>query len=323
MNKVLLLSAVVLVVAVSNADVLVQWGETGPDGNTQGATDIVTANVNYVGRSSTYDGGEDNPVVGSNYYLNNAGRNAVFASAASAGFKQALVAQASSGDRLTQYDTIASGLTFRNMIMWESTNFLVNSAGYTVTNVTININARDVSNIEAGVRVIVQQGSSFYVTDAQSFNNTFSQLIFNLSVATWYDFTPFVSGVEAIGSIASVSLTDIDGIGFYTTVKNGDAVLSKGTGSQVSYFQLTGSTSGGGGPIDPPPASVVSIDSAGAGQDVINWTTAQGSGYVYSVWYSTNLLNGFQPLVTNLTDTVQSWTNTVDASPVFYQIKAQ
>lgn len=79
----------------------------------------------------------------------------------------------------------------------------------------------------------------------------------------------------------------------------------------------------GGGQAEPPPTSLVSIGTVGGGQDVISWTTAQGSGYVYSVWYSTNLLAGFQPLATNLADTVQSITNIITASPVFYQIKAQ
>jgi hypothetical protein len=77
---------------------------------------------------------------------------------------------------------------------------------------------------------------------------------------------------------------------------------------------------------EPPPPPTVEqggSGSFGSGEDVINWTTVQGSGYVYSVWYSTNLLDGFQPLETNLADTVQSITNIIDASPVFYKIKAQ
>lgn len=80
---------------------------------------------------------------------------------------------------------------------------------------------------------------------------------------------------------------------------------------------------GNGDPTTPPPAPVVSIVTVGTGQDVISWTTVPGSGYVYSVYYSTNLLDGFIPLQTNLADTVQLWTNTIDVSPVFYQIKAQ
>lgn len=73
----------------------------------------------------------------------------------------------------------------------------------------------------------------------------------------------------------------------------------------------------------PPLAPVVSIESVGAGQDVISWTTQQGFGYTYDVYYSTDLILGFLPAVTNLPDTVQIWTNAIDASPVFYQVRAQ
>jgi PKD repeat protein len=80
------------------------------------------------------------------------------------------------------------------------------------------------------------------------------------------------------------------------------------------------------GPHAPPPAPTASLGSSGSfgnGQDVLSWTTVQGSGYVYGVWYSTNLLNGFQPLETGLSDTVTRITNTITASPVFYKIEAQ
>jgi PKD repeat protein len=80
----------------------------------------------------------------------------------------------------------------------------------------------------------------------------------------------------------------------------------------------------GDGSIDPPPASVVSFGASfGNGQDVVNWTTTQGFGYVYSVYYSTDLVTGFLPLQTDLPDTVQSLTNTIDAPVVFYKIEAQ
>jgi hypothetical protein len=75
------------------------------------------------------------------------------------------------------------------------------------------------------------------------------------------------------------------------------------------------------GSPEPPPASVITVGSLGAGADVINWTTAPG--YTYSVWYSTNLLDGFQPLQTELADTVQSITNTIDAPTMFYKIEAE
>jgi hypothetical protein len=101
--------------------------------------------------------------------------------------------------------------------------------------------------------------------------------------------------------------------------------LASANSTEHSIPQLTLFLGSGGGTpvVDPPSPSVITLGGLSAGQDVITWTTQTGSGYVYSVWYSTNLLDGFLPLVTNLADTVHSITNTINASPVFYQIKAQ
>lgn len=63
------------------------------------------------------------------------------------------------------------------------------------------------------------------------------------------------------------------------------------------------------------------LTSFGRGQDVISWIP--GPGHVYHVYYSTNLQQGFQPLETNLPDTVQSLTNTISAPSVFYKIEAR
>jgi PKD repeat protein len=78
---------------------------------------------------------------------------------------------------------------------------------------------------------------------------------------------------------------------------------------------------GSGGPTNAPATFVISAAGAlGSGSDVLNWTTE--AGYIYSVWYSTNLLDGFQPLETNLDETVTSLTNNITTSPVFYKIEA-
>jgi hypothetical protein len=76
--------------------------------------------------------------------------------------------------------------------------------------------------------------------------------------------------------------------------------------------------------VVPPPAPVMSISISG-NKNIISWTTVQGSGYVYSVYYSTNLVKGFLPLPlqTNLPDTVQRLTNIINAPAVFYKIDAQ
>lgn len=81
------------------------------------------------------------------------------------------------------------------------------------------------------------------------------------------------------------------------------------------------STSGAGGPTDPPAEFWITSDSLGAGEDVIHWTTE--AGYLYSVLYSTNLLQGFVPLQTGLDYTVTSYTNSVSTPQIFYKVEAQ
>lgn len=79
-------------------------------------------------------------------------------------------------------------------------------------------------------------------------------------------------------------------------------------------------TEAGGGIVDPPAPFHVTSGRLGADTYVLNWTTE--TGYLYSVWYSTNLLSGFLPLATDLPDSVTRLTNTTSVSPVFYKIEA-
>ncbi len=228
-----------LPLASLNAAVLVQWGATGTPPSTQGATDIVTANQNYVSASTTYNGTvANNPIVGANYYTVATGRSPFF-STGSSGTPTGLVESAASGDRLVQYQSVGTGLTFRSMTVWTAANFLTIPTGLTLEAVSMNIVTRGGANIiNAGVRVVVQQGANFYISAAQSFNNTFATKTFSLATETWYNFTPFASGVETIGSVATFSLADIEGVGFYTTAENSN-IAATNTGSQISYFQAT------------------------------------------------------------------------------------
>lgn len=104
------------------------------------------------------------------------------------------------------------------------------------------------------------------------------------------------------------------------TMGSGDAV----TNQTPTLTLVTGSGGSTNTPPSPPPAPVIGLSRSG-NQGVISWTTAQGSGYVYSVYYSTNLMSGFLPLQTNMPDTVQSFTNTIDPAvpAAFYKVEAQ
>jgi hypothetical protein len=127
----------------------------------------------------------------------------------------------------------------------------------------------------------------------------------------------FTWSLSAVGALSDGDAVEIalliydqrNAASYYTAVDNiqiSDIVIETGGSSGV------------------PPAPIVSFGSSfGAGQDVILWDTVQGSGYVYSVYYSTDLMDDFQPLETNLADTVQIWTNATTAPKAFYQIRAK
>jgi hypothetical protein len=73
------------------------------------------------------------------------------------------------------------------------------------------------------------------------------------------------------------------------------------------------------------PASVLRISNFQplASQSILQWQSA--SGRVYSVYWATNLMNGFQPLETNILWPQNSWTDTVHGAQAgsFYKINVR
>lgn len=97
--------------------------------------------------------------------------------------------------------------------------------------------------------------------------------------------------------------------------------LSLGTENSTAGFRVVKL---GSEPVPPPiPPEPIAVFSASDGQSVISWTPVQGSNFVYSIYYSTNLMDGFLPLETNLSDTVLSVTNIMDTPVKFYKIEVQ
>jgi PKD repeat protein len=123
-------------------------------------------------------------------------------------------------------------------------------------------------------------------------------------------------GDGATSNTTATSVAHTYAAGTYTV-----SLIVSGTGGSSTNTQSNVITASAP-VVVPPPAPVMNIGISG-NQNIISWTTVQGSGYVYGVWYSTNLLNGFLPLQTNLADTVKSLTNIINAPSVFYKIEAQ
>jgi hypothetical protein len=76
-------------------------------------------------------------------------------------------------------------------------------------------------------------------------------------------------------------------------------------------------------PKNPQSRFQMSADKFPASENVLRWNAA--SGRVYSVYYSTNLLNGFQPLATNIPWTAGAFTDTVHnaQSQGYYKIDVE
>jgi hypothetical protein len=216
-----------LLAGAGYADTLVQWGERPTGAGTPG-TNIVSANQNFIGSGTTYSGLTNNPAVGANYYPESTGRSPHFSAAVSSTAYGGgrLVEGASNGDRIAAYgQNVPAASTYRGMVMWASNYFLITDRAMTVTNVVLSIQQRSNANTtDQGVRVVVQQGSSFYASDAQVFGANYLTQTFAFASATWYEFTPFSSGAESIGSsVAAPSFNNLQAIGYYFTARNGGA----------------------------------------------------------------------------------------------------
>lgn len=76
-------------------------------------------------------------------------------------------------------------------------------------------------------------------------------------------------------------------------------------------------------PTNPASVFLISDPRSLTSENILQWNAV--SGRVYSVYWTTNLLNGFQPLATNIVWPQNSWTDQVDGtqSGGFYKIKVQ
>jgi hypothetical protein len=237
-RRPLQLIAGLLLPALGSADTLVHWGELS--GVTPGNTNIVTANQNFVGATSTYTGTTNNPAVGASYYPEASGRSPWF-SAASSVIGTRIAENASSGDRLTLYASTAAGGTFRGMYMWVSNYFLAVNHPFVLTNVTLVINQRSNANTtNQAVRVVVQQDGLYFVTDGRPFGANATTNAYILAAESWSSFTPFSSGTETIGgTVAAPSFTNIQAVGCYFTAQNGGGAAAN-TGGQLAHFRADG-----------------------------------------------------------------------------------
>jgi formylglycine-generating enzyme required for sulfatase activity len=283
-------SPLLLLPGLLAAETLVQWGELS--GVTPGNTNIVTANQNFIGTSSTYTGATNNPAVGAAYYPEATGRSPWF-SAASSVIGARIVEHASSGDRLTMYASTAAGATFRGMYMWVSNYFLAVSQPFVATNVLLVMNQRSNANTtDQSVRVVVQQNDQYFITDGRPFSANASTSSYTLATETWYSFSPFSSGSESIGgAVAAPSLTNVQAIGCYFTTLNGGGAAAN-TGAQLWHFRVNGTPVASGpvfytltaAPQNPAWGSVTPTSGVHAAGSVVAVTATASNYFYFSNW---------------------------------------
>lgn len=74
-------------------------------------------------------------------------------------------------------------------------------------------------------------------------------------------------------------------------------------------------------PTNPASIFLISDFRSPASGNILQWNAT--SGRVYSIYGSTNLLNGFQPLATNIVWPQNSWTNPLQPDEGFYRLKVR
>jgi len=235
------------------AQTLIQWGEAPSGAGTRGTNIIVPPNKNFTFTTNrvellTYSGITNNPWVGgTNYYWDSQDRAPYFSSAMSDVSLSiqpvAIVEQANSGDRISVYGgNIAPGGTFRAMVMWPTYLYFTSNQLVTIGAVSLAINQRlNPTTTNQGLRVVVQEEGSFYISGAVAFSANTTTQSFHLGSQTWHAFSPFSNGTETIGSVVGTPpFTNVQAVGYYFTVQNG-ALISTQIGANVQFFRATGS----------------------------------------------------------------------------------
>jgi hypothetical protein len=136
-----------------------------------------------------------------------------------------------------------------------------------------------------------------------------------------------VEGVVDMGAyeyqgIVGLADSDNDGINDdwerqYGGNQNPDATCSNGVNTILQAYVA------GLDPKNPQSRFQMAAEKSPASENILRWNAT--SGRVYSVYYSTNLLNGFQPLATNIPWTAGAFTDTVHnaQSQGYYKIDVE
>ena len=180
---------------------MVQWGAPGGE-------NIISDHL-HCGGTSTYDPGTPiNPAYGANgYYIDSSNRTTTIYGADNCTFE--LRNGATDVAWLAKYINGTGGFV-KAMLVWQSQDFMTERKT-TVTNFSLNVYG-DAGELAYTNRWLVEKSGQFYVSQ-----ETFGVLNGNTDASTlsWFEYTPMAGGSDTIGAPASVTLHDLDAVGFY------------------------------------------------------------------------------------------------------------
>ena len=236
---------ILLLGGLSHAATIVHWGSPG------GETDIVTAQTNGSAMSLTYsETSAINPVQGTSYYPDAAGRNPVFYGSHSTynnGIGTARGAEIHDSST-TQDDIWINGhveplTNFQGMVTWLKADFLVSSD--VIDSFTISIRKRNSTDTSTFRWLIKKDGQYYISTQTQSVSSTnFTNYSVDASSLTWKELTPFgwngnTPGVATIGAtVTPLTLDNVTAVGYYYDTTNGNTTTNRWCGSIVKHFQV-------------------------------------------------------------------------------------
>ncbi|QBG46450.1 hypothetical protein EGM51_03205 [Verrucomicrobia bacterium S94] len=208
---------------------VVQWGEPGGDDS------IVTNTQNFVPYPSfsTYTyGSTASPLPGPDYYPDSNGRTPVFNHASKNTYN---VKQVTDGGAEGDYITTAKNdPAYTAMVVWE--NYLTNA--YMLDRLEIETRVNNSADTASQFRWLVRKmNGQWYASEAVDTTDSFTLYTAedpgNLN---WYDFTPHVGSVATVGSSASITMEDINAVGYFATFQQPSNNVSY-RASETRYFK--------------------------------------------------------------------------------------
>ncbi|MDZ8120506.1 beta-galactosidase [Pontiella agarivorans] len=219
---------------VPQLSTIVQWGKPGGDDG------IVTntQNFNPYPAFTTYTyGNTASPLPGPDYYPDSRGRSPVFNHASKNAFN---VKQITDGGTLGDYITTAKNdPDYAAMVVWE--NYLTNA--YILKSLEIETRVNNSADTDSQFRWLVRKmDGQWYASDAVDTSDTFTLFAEeDPESLSWFDFTPHVGGVASVGGSASITLEDINAVGYLATFQQLSTNI-KYRASETRYFKATAFT---------------------------------------------------------------------------------